>query len=386
MGVIQDRLIEKASRARAPIMAAFELLPMCNLQCKMCYVRKSAAEVQRAGGLKDGDWWLHLAKEAAEMGLCYPLITGGEPLLHPDFFEIMGKMQEMGLQISINSNGTTITRERARWLGKHKPTRINITLYGASGETYQALCGDGGAYDKVRQGVEYLKEYGVPVKFNCSVTPQNVQDLDAIVAYAREVQSPLQAATYMVPPLRRDSTQVGRNERLSPEEAARARVRMDYLQAEPEWFVGQAQRYGRFVPLEELGALEEAQSAHMACRAGLCSFWVDWRGKMNNCGMYGTAEVALEGRPFAQAWDELVERTAAVRYRPACSVCPNRQLCHPCVAMVECECGSREGRPEYVCQMNQAYARLYRETARRYYPELMEKCRFPGESRESCEL
>ena len=66
MSKIQDRIMEKASYARIPIMCSFELLPVCNLQCKMCYVRKSMDHVRANGGLKDADWWLALAKVGAE--------------------------------------------------------------------------------------------------------------------------------------------------------------------------------------------------------------------------------------------------------------------------------------------------------------------------------
>ena len=385
MGTIQDRLVEKASRGRVPIMAAFELLPVCNLRCKMCYVRKSMAEVNRCGGLKDAEWWLRIAREAADLGLCYPLLTGGEPFLHPDFFEILERMEAMGLQPSINSNGTLITRDVARWLGKHRPTRINITLYGASAETYQDLCGDGSAFDRVHEGVELLKEYGVPVKFNCSVTPQNVRDLDQIMAYARQQKCPLQAATYMFPPLRRDCTQVGTNDRLSPEDAAAARVKLDYLQGDPGWFLGQVQRYRQFVPLDRLPDLCHPVPGHMTCRAGLCSFWIDWQGQMTNCGMNGTAFVRIDERPFAEAWEELVRKTAEVTYLTDCSVCPNRRLCHPCVAMIACECGKQEGRPYYVCRMNEKLSQYYQECADRCYPDWREHVHLPTGDREACE-
>ena len=386
MGVIQDRLVEKATQMRAPLMAAFELLPVCNLRCKMCYVRRPMEDVRSCGGLRSADWWLRIAREAAEMGLCYPLLTGGEPLLHPEFPEILAKMQEMGLQVSINSNGTLIDREKARWLGRHRPTRINITLYGASAETYEALCGDGSAFERVRRGVDFLKEYGVPVKFNCSVTPYNVRDLEKITAYAKEQQIPLQTATYMFPPLRRDSTQIGTNDRLTPEEAARARVKADFLQAEPEWFVGQAQRYAHFVPLDQLPELCPENPAHMTCRAGICSFWIDWQGQMANCGMYNSAVVRIEDRPFAEAWRELVERTAEVEYLPECVACPNQRLCHPCISMIACECGQWKGRPEYVCRMNQALSRYYPEYVRRYYPEYMRSTELSEEVRDACEM
>ena len=369
------------------MISAFELLPVCNLSCRMCYVRKSMAEVRAAGGLKDGKWWLELAREAADCGLLYPLLTGGEPLLHPDFKEIYMGMLDLGMQVSINSNGTLIDREWAEFFGKHRPTRINITLYGASEESYRNLCGDGSAYRKVREAVALLKEYGVRIKFNASITPQNVNDLEALISYAKDQNVPIQVATYMFPPLRRDESLVGQNDRLAPEAAALARVTADYLQGDPEWFLAQAERYRRFVPLEdrpwEQGSTYEKG---MRCRAGLCSIWVDWQGNLMNCGMYSSVKIMREGKPFREAWNEVVAQTAAVRYSPACLGCPNERLCHPCIAMIQNECGHHQGRPEYMCQMHQAMAHYYDQFVREYYPNRTSKVVIVQDLMDICEL
>ena len=368
-------------------MSSFELLPVCNLNCKMCYVRKNMADVRREGGLKDGKWWLKLARDAAECGLLYPLLTGGEPLLHPDFREIYTGMLDMGLQVTINSNGTLIDRDWAAFFGKHRPTRINITLYGASEEAYQNLCGNGEAFRAVRRAVELLKEYDVPVKFNASITPENVHELEALVDYAREQQCPIQIATYMFPPVRRDSTMVGQNNRLSPEEAAHAKVTADFLQSDPEWFVAQAARYQAFTPLEqkpwEMGAAAERG---MRCRAGLCSLWVDWQGNFMNCGMYGSVKTSLEGKSFRQTWKEIVEGTANVRYSPVCLSCPNEPLCHPCIAMIANECGAHTGRPEYMCRMHQAIADCYAQFVAEHYPNRNSNLVFTRDPMDTCEI
>lgn len=362
MPSIKDRLIEKAARAQLPIMSAFELLPVCNLNCKMCYVRKSMKDVREEGGLKSASWWLNVAQEAAACGLLYPLLTGGEPFLHPEFTEILEGMLKMGLQVSINSNGTMIDKEWAEFLHKNCPTRINITLYGASEETYRNLCGDGKAFYKVQQAVELLKEYKIPIKFNASITPDNVQDLEKMISYAKEQEIPIQAATYMFPPVRRDSSMIGKNERLSPEEAAKARVMADYLQTDPNWFLAQAARFQKFVPLEQRPWEQgEPYEKGMRCRAGLCSLWVDWQGNFTNCGMYGSVKTSLEGKTFKDAWDEVVKQTAEIRYSPDCLSCPNEPLCHPCIAMIQNECGAHMGRPEYLCRMNQASALYYKQ-------------------------
>lgn len=344
-------------------------------------------DVKKGGGLKDAKWWLNLAKDAAECGLLYPLLTGGEPFLHPEFSQILSGMLKMGLQVSINSNGTLINKEWADFLNKNRPTRINITLYGASEESYQNLCGDGAAYHRVRKAVEHLKAYDIPVKFNASITPDNVNDVDKMISFAKENDSPIQVATYMFPPVRRDSSMVGQNARLSPKEAALARVTADYLQTNPDWFIAQAERYQRFVPLEEEPWKQgESYEKGMRCRAGLSSLWVDWQGNFMNCGMYGSVKVNPEGKTFRQAWDEIVEKTANVRYSPDCLSCPNEPLCHPCIAMVQNECGAHTGRPEYMCQMNQALAQYYDEFVRKYYSGRISNTVITQDPMDTCEI
>lgn len=386
MNRIRERLNEKAARNKIPIMSAMELLPVCNLQCKMCYVRKSMEEVKRLGGLKDGKWWLDIAKQGADMGMVFPLLTGGEPFLHPDFPEILDGMLSMGLQVSVNTNGTLIDRDMARWLSKHRPTRINLTLYGASEESYENLCGHADAYEKVLRAVALLKEYDIPLKFNASITSENFRDIEKLVSFARENGSPIQVATYMFPPIRRDSSMTGQNARLSPEMAALARVSSDYYQNEPRWFLGRAEAYASFVPRKELDRIQNTEGKlRMSCRAGLSSMWIDWQGVMTNCGMYGSVQVDLNNRSLEDCWKELVEKNSDLRLLSSCANCPNRHLCHPCIAMIHNECGDSKERAEYVCRMNEEIARLYAEYAHKYYPDMLPVKSYP-EYQDACEL
>lgn len=366
MAQIAKHLWDKAGKQRIPLTGAFELLPTCNLSCKMCYVRKSQAEVKKEGGLLPADFFLHIADESMKMGMLFPLLTGGEPFLRQDFQEIMGGMLERGLQVSINTNGTIISESMAKWLGTHRPIRINITLYGASEDSYEKLCGNGSAFAGVMRSVKWLKQYQVPVKFNTSITRYNVQDLEAMIEYAHSVGSPIEVAAYMFPPFRRDPAMVGENDRLAPEEAGLVKVKGDYLQNSPEWFRGQSIRYSYFVPPtdEMFKKHSEGLGNEMTCRAGRCSFWIDWQGNIGNCGMYSSVKFSLKEYPFAEAWKKVVEETNQVRYSPVCTNCPNFRLCHACIAMVHNECGDINGRPDYLCRMNQAAAHYYQEYAK----------------------
>lgn len=91
--------------------------------------------------IKTPDFWLELARQAKEQGMLYLLLTGGEPFLYPDFWMLYEELVKMGFVISINSNGSLIDEKIIEKLKKYPPARINITLYGASDETYERLCG-----------------------------------------------------------------------------------------------------------------------------------------------------------------------------------------------------------------------------------------------------
>ena len=363
MKTVRDRLWEKAGGMCVPLTGAFELLPICNLSCKMCYVRKSKSYVDKHGGLIRAKQWLEYAKAAYNKGLLFPLLSGGEPLLHPDFKEIFEGMQEMGMQVSVNTNGTLIDEDMAIWFSQHVPTRINLTLYGASEETYEKLCGSKDAFLKVKNAVKLLKKYNIPLKFNASITPDNFEDLDKIMAFAKESHTPIQVATYMFPPVRRDASMIGKNHRLDPNMAGYAKVKVDYLQGEPQWFMSQAMRFSHFVDLKDIDFNQEPEGhLLMRCKAGYSSFWIDWQGNMCNCGMYSSSTHSLKDMSFEDAWELIRKETKEVKCSTFCSICPNRYLCHTCVAMVYNECDEQSNRPEYLCEMNQAAAYYYKQT------------------------
>lgn len=230
-------LFDRASRTLTPLSGTFELSPVCNLACKMCYVRKTPAEVAASPRPPVGlIQWLSIAEQARDAGMLYLLLTGGEPFLWQDFWPLYERLSTMGFLISINSNGTLLDEARVARLAEHPPTRINITLYGAGNETYEALCGRSGMFDRVDRAITLLRQAGILVKLNCSLTPHNACDLEGIVSYAAERDLILEVNTYMFPPLRRDPTMVGRNDRFTPAETAHYHMERYRLQRGEEDF------------------------------------------------------------------------------------------------------------------------------------------------------
>ena len=83
--VVTEYLYRKATAQGAPLSGTFELTPVCNMDCKMCYVRLSRQDQEAIAPLAEAEKWLQLAQQAKDAGMLYLLITGGEPFLHPQF-------------------------------------------------------------------------------------------------------------------------------------------------------------------------------------------------------------------------------------------------------------------------------------------------------------
>lgn len=354
---ILEYLHAKAARLRIPLSGTFELTPCCNMSCKMCYVRMTGAEQRAIAPLRTADEWIALGKEAKEQGLLYLLLTGGEPFLRPDFREIFQGLHQQGFLLSINSNGTLITEDTVQWLKKTPPVRINITLYGGSDETYARLCGNPKGYTQTVNAIRLLKEAGISIRINCSLTPHNAADAEAIYAFARQEGLLVQGSAYMFPPLRRDETMVGINARFTPEEAAYESARIIMLQNGPDRFIHLVDTQIPPVPGEmddcpDIGA----EGDQIRCRAGKCSFWITWKGDFMACGM-----MPVEGSPnvfeigFSEAWKKTVASTAAIRLPARCASCAARDNCKACAAIVFTESGNYTDVPRYRCDMTSAY-------------------------------
>lgn len=358
---LSQHIVSKAVRNKMPAQGTFELTPCCNLNCKMCYVRLSKEEQEKQGNLHSAAEWLRIAEEARDQGLLFLLLTGGEPFIREDLPELMKGLQELGIVVSLNSNGTLIDEKTVEWLRQTPPSRINITVYGFSNETYQKLSGIQDGFDRVMKALSLLKEAGIAVKLNCSVTPFNVQDLPAIIRFAAENNYPLQITTYMFPPMRRDESQIGRNKRFEPDEAALHLVRAQALQ------------YGRDSVERSLKQCEEMmdntdedcqiqlsqEGDKVLCTAGRGSFWVTWKGDLSACGMIPHQGNRVFEVGFNQAWKKIVEETDAIRLPVVCRDCSLKQACRPCMAMTYTETGEFDQVPQYKCAMTKAMKKAY---------------------------
>lgn len=356
----ERRLMELAETRNMPLTGSMELLPLCNLNCRMCYVRLSRAEMDRRGRMRTGEEWLALGRQMVQAGTLFLLLTGGEPLLHPDFKEIYLGLKKMGLILTINTNATLIDENWADFFARSKPRRINITLYGASNATYERLCGCSDGCDRVVRAVKLLRQRGVDVKLSTTITPANVEDLSAMLALAQTLEVSLHAETYVMPAARERSQPFEQQNRLLPEEAAAARIEGLRGGMGEDMF-----RQYRTQTLRLIDSFEPRQPEPCAvsCHGGKCSFTVNWQGMLRACVVTSEPEASAFELGFREAWQRVSRAFTEGRFCADCSTCRLRPVCRVCAAAPALETGDPMARPEYLCRYAAESERLLREEA-----------------------
>lgn len=287
---LEKHLVARANEAFEPLTANFELTPLCNLHCDMCFVRLTRQQVEERGGLHDADSWLDIARQLQQMGTLFILLTGGEPMLHPEFQRIYTTLRSMGFIITLNTNGTMITEEMCRDTFREKPRRVNVTLYGNSADTYGRLCHNREGYERTVSALRLLRKYDIDTKLNLSMVRENSNDYDDIMALAHELDIPVVSNSYMFPVQR---TLCGRathvvESRLPAKEAARLNNLFLRYRHEAD--------YTDFAKQAAFKALQGAPSAEgttLNCRAARSSMWITWQQYITPCAMMDTPCIDL---------------------------------------------------------------------------------------------
>lgn len=356
---IRRYLYQKAMQKRVPLCGTFELTPLCNMNCRMCYIRLSEGEMRAAGRGVSAAEWIAMGQTCRDAGTLFLLLTGGEPFLRPDFREIYTALHQMGFVITINSNATLLDEKTVAWLRQLPPFRVNVTLYGGSNETYARLCGNPRGFDQATRGIRLLREAGISVVINASFTRANAADMESIYAFAREAGAILRPTVYMFPPVRRAPDGTPDAVRLSPEEAGEVMVRVEECGHTPAGLEELRRRVRAGLPCEaDDEECPRTTDEHMGCMAGRCSFWMTWDGRMTPCGMMNAPVAHPFADGFAESWRAVVQGVESICLPAACGTCRYRPFCRVCgaVALAEGQ-GDSTHKPEYMCRMMETYVR-----------------------------
>lgn len=354
---LMDILIDDAKKKRFPITVNFELLPVCNLDCKMCYIKSSFEDVQRCGGLLAASKWLEIAKELQEAGTMFILLTGGEVFLYPDFKYLYEQLILMGFSICINTNGTMIDENVVEWLRQYPPRNISLSLYGTSNETYEALCGAKGMFDRVDKAITLLQEAGIRIECKTILNPINEKDMFYCKEYCKERNIPWEMAVYAYPPARK--LRLGKNVRFTPQEAIDCQIKYNSTVLSKEKHLEIIKK-----DLDKYNQMKNKPGTvkcGLTCSATNSSCWINWQGHMISCTMIHSPKTYPFEVGFMKAWEELKEKLDQMKLSESCALCDKRSVCIVCPASCFTETGKVNGKPSYLCEMTEYKLKRYNE-------------------------
>jgi SynChlorMet cassette radical SAM/SPASM protein ScmF len=154
----------------------------CNLACQHCWLSPVYQSKGGTGGHLDPSLFKLALEQGLPLGLRNVKLTGGEPLLHPDFLVFVDLLKENNIGLTIETNGTLLTADIVRYL-KEKSTiqHIAVSIDGAQAETHDAFRGVRGSFDKAVNGLKMLVAEGFHPQVIMSIHRGNVDEIEELV-------------------------------------------------------------------------------------------------------------------------------------------------------------------------------------------------------------
>jgi len=321
-----------------------------------------------------GDQWLDIMKQARDAGMGFALLTGGEPLLHRDFWQIYTGLRKLGVYITVNSNGTTITPEIADRFQKIPPVRFAISVYGASPEAYEKVTGSAAGYEKLVRGLALLRERGIDFRLRTILSKDTAPDIVNIVNFILSYDVPFGYGNYLMPPVWENGNDP-KSKRLSGQEIAeytkiiRDAVHDYYKSRHIECGCEHGGEHGEAAAQEEqpkdpklmefrIRANKIVSKTAFNCNAGLSTFTVGHDGMLKICEIALDTLIDLKQIKFAEGFEQLKAAVDAIKECDECIGCPDKHKCAPCPPRHHLETGSYNKKADYVCEYVRAGVKL----------------------------
>lgn len=310
---------EYVARERGiPLSGCFELTPLCNLNCKMCYVHLSSSQF-RQEELINITTWKRLIDDAIEAGMRSASLTGGECLTYPGFDEIYLYLKSKGIRPGVLSNGLLLNESRIDFFKKHTLKNMQITVYGSCDDAYEKVTGVR-AFTTVRRNVLMAKEAGLPITI--AITPSRfmADDMEAIL---REVDS--WGIRYFI------------NAFLCPPRENTGRIKEDLT---IDQYIQIYRIRDRLKNIEEQSsidatelpdpAIEGKQRIGVTCGAGRSFFIIRYDGNMSPCMSMNYISSNPMEVGFKKAWKEINEMVNSYVLPEECGECVYYDVCLKC--------------------------------------------------------
>lgn len=353
----ETRHIIREMPKRYPTNGTFELTVRCNLKCKMCLFRHQDSEnsILMSNELTT-DQWIDMAHQVADAGTMNLLITGGEPMLRPDFCEIWEGIYNQGFMIELYTNATLVTPKIMETLKKYPPHRIGITIYGASAETYEKTCGSRHAFKSMLEGVHMLLTLPSVFEFRTTLIQDNFGDSDAIDDLVEKEFGSNYKVTQAAPINKSFRGACAHVEkcRVQPELDIKKKVERKLVSAQK--LVGDRLIIKGMTIKHEKKTIPDGEVRYslFGCEAGMRQYTITYDGKLLACQMIGAFFTDTLKDGFQKAWNEFPSQVHIPDAKIKCDTCQYVDTCLSCYGSRYAETGDFNGCSDYIYEIAKA--------------------------------
>jgi radical SAM protein with 4Fe4S-binding SPASM domain len=167
-----------------PLVLSWNVTLKCNLKCSHCYINAKEKSLPDELSTDAAKMLIHQITEVSRPLL---ILSGGEPLLREDIFEIIRYGADRGLRMGMGSNGMLIDDEVTRRLEDARMGTVAISLDSSIPERHDEFRGVKGCWEHAINAIKSLKNSRIQVQVNCTVTPQNYDEVDDIMSLAEDL-------------------------------------------------------------------------------------------------------------------------------------------------------------------------------------------------------
>lgn len=311
-----------------PLSFDLEVTARCNNNCHHCYICLPPKDKQATMKELTLDEIEHLADEAVSMGALWCLITGGEPLLRHDFFEIYQALKRKGLLISVFTNATLINEEHIELFRRYPPRDIEVSVYGVTQDTYEKVTRNPGSYAAFMQGLNMLLDNRIKVRLKAMIIRSNFHEFPQIAKFCRErTMDYFRFDPFLHLRLDRNQTrnEAIKSERLTPQEI----VALE--KADPERFHALEKSCSKLINPD---FCDNGCDHLFHCGAGNGSFVLGYDGNFRLCSSLQQPDCVynLRNKSLTDAWNNFVPKVREIRsgnkeFLRTCRVCSIINLC-----------------------------------------------------------
>jgi radical SAM protein with 4Fe4S-binding SPASM domain len=333
----------RQSGKRVPMQVSIEVTRRCPLECQHCYNNLPMGDQAARSREMTTEEHFKMLDELVEMGCFWLLYTGGEIFARKDFLDIYTYAKKKGFLITLFTNGTLINEKIADFLLEWPPFAIEITLYGRTKETYEALTQIPGSYERCLRGIKLLRERGLPLNLKTVATSINKHEISSMRQFAElELGVDFKIDGQINP--RIDCSQSPLAVRLSPEEVVALDLHAPKGMSE----------YRRLAKrdLENPPNLAQNDAVYF-CGGGMNGFAINAYGEMGICVISQQETFDIRQAGLKQVWEHSLHevRTRKRTRVTKCIECRIQSLCGMCPANGEMENGDRESPVAFLCHV-----------------------------------